>query len=191
MTAAALPRRTNSATARCPRFGAAAQNVSSMAKRRRQVSRRASSEARNSAKSIGAIRVQMPPGLRKSGIPDSVLMPAPVKTTARPAPAISPASAAISRSGAIAAAAPGSGRRLIPVLLDRRGQLVALHRKADRLVPAAVADIELHRVGTKIFQVLRPADLGHRGRLGVAPALRHRDRLDLRLVQRLRDRLLV
>ena len=27
--------------------------------------------------------VQMPPGLRKSGMPDSVLMPAPVKTTAR------------------------------------------------------------------------------------------------------------
>src|SRR5690242_3829253 len=32
---------------------------------------------------MGACLVQMPPGLRKSGMPDSVLMPAPVKTTAR------------------------------------------------------------------------------------------------------------
>jgi hypothetical protein len=96
ITAAALPRRTSSATARWPRLGAAAPNVSSIAKRRRQVSRRASSESRKSAKSIGAMRVQMPPGLRKSGIPDSVLMPAPVKTTARRARAINLASRATS-----------------------------------------------------------------------------------------------
>src|SRR5215472_11975347 len=83
ITAATLPRRTSSATARWPRFGRASRKVSSIAKRRRQVSRRASSEARKSEKSIGAIRVQIPPGLRKSGIPDSVLMPAPVNTTAR------------------------------------------------------------------------------------------------------------
>ena len=37
----------------------------------------------------------MPPGLRKSGIPDSVLMPAPVKTTARFARSISRARAAM------------------------------------------------------------------------------------------------
>src|SRR6516225_2419372 len=147
MTAAALPRRKSSATARWPRLGLAPRNVSSIAKRRRQVSRRASSEARKSEKSIGAIRVQIPPGLRKSGIPDSVLIPAPVKTTARSAPAISPASASISRSGGIAGAEPGVGSPLILVLLDGRGQLVALHRKADRLVPTAVAHIELHRVG--------------------------------------------
>src|SRR5215475_1680112 len=66
-----------------------------MAKRRRQVSRRASSEARKSEKSIGAMRVQIPPGLRKSGIPDSVLMPAPVKTTARRVRATAWASSAI------------------------------------------------------------------------------------------------
>src|SRR5215472_2332430 len=98
ITAAALPRRTSSATARWPRFGAATRKVSSISKRRRQVSRRASSEARKSEKSIGAIRVQMPPGLRKSGIPDSVLMPAPVNTTARRDPSIARARSAISRS---------------------------------------------------------------------------------------------
>jgi hypothetical protein len=30
---------------------------------------------------VGSYRVQSPPGLRKSGMPDSVLMPAPVRTT--------------------------------------------------------------------------------------------------------------
>src|SRR5271165_6912887 len=98
MTAAAVPRRTSSATARWPRFGVAARKVSSIAKRRRQVSRRASSETRKSEKSIGAMRVQIPPGLRKSGIPDSVLIPAPVNTTARRARAITRARPAISRS---------------------------------------------------------------------------------------------
>src|SRR4029077_2501947 len=56
------------------------------------------SEARKSEKSIGAMRVQIPPGLRKSGIPDSVLIPAPVKTTARRARAITRVSSAISGS---------------------------------------------------------------------------------------------
>src|SRR5215469_10893910 len=98
ITTPTLPRLTSSATARWPRLGRASRNASSIAKRRRQVSRRASSEARKSEKSIGAIRVQMPPGLRKSGIPDSVLMPAPVNTTARRDPAIARARAAISRS---------------------------------------------------------------------------------------------
>src|SRR5262252_6503393 len=101
ITAAALPRRTSSATLRWPRFGAAAPNVSSIAKRRRQVSRRVSSEARKSEKSIGAMRVQIPPGLRKSGIPDSVLMPAPVNTTARRARSMAWASSAISGSVAM------------------------------------------------------------------------------------------
>src|SRR5579872_5960128 len=38
---------------------------------------------------MGRIWLQTPPGLRKSGMPDSVEIPAPVKTTARRAPAIS------------------------------------------------------------------------------------------------------
>src|ERR1700722_14677950 len=50
---------------------------------RRQASRRASSLCMNVSNSIGFIRLQTPPGLRKSGIPDSVEMPAPVKTTVR------------------------------------------------------------------------------------------------------------
>src|ERR1700733_10405360 len=37
----------------------------------------------NVSNSIGFIRLQTPPGLRKSGMPDSVEMPAPVKTTVR------------------------------------------------------------------------------------------------------------
>src|SRR5215469_18463796 len=101
ITAAALPRRTSSATLRWPRFGAATRKVSSIAKRRRQVSRRASSEARKSEKSIGAIRVQIPPGLRKSGIPDSVLIPAPVNTTARRARSMARVRWAISGSVAM------------------------------------------------------------------------------------------
>ena len=39
-------------------------------------------------KSSGSNLVQRPPGLRKSGMPDSVLTPAPVKTTMRFASAI-------------------------------------------------------------------------------------------------------
>jgi len=50
MTAAILPRRTSASTARGRDLGSAALKVSSMTKRRRQVSRRASSEARNSSK---------------------------------------------------------------------------------------------------------------------------------------------
>ena len=88
ITADALPRFTSVATARCPRFGSALRIVSSVANRRRHVSRRASSDARNSEKSIGRIFVQMPPGLRKSGMPDSVLIPAPVKITIRRASSI-------------------------------------------------------------------------------------------------------
>src|ERR1700716_229534 len=38
---------------------------------------------------MGFIRLQTPPGLRKSGMPDSVEMPAPVNTTMRRASAIS------------------------------------------------------------------------------------------------------
>src|SRR5271168_5318312 len=45
----------------------------------------------NVSKSIGFIRLQTPPGLRKSGMPDSVDMPAPVNTTVRTEPARSAA----------------------------------------------------------------------------------------------------
>src|SRR6185436_4504687 len=55
--------------------------VSSVANLRRQASRRASAEPRKSPNSIGLYLVQMPPGERKSGMPDSVEMPAPVKAT--------------------------------------------------------------------------------------------------------------
>src|ERR1700761_9326257 len=42
-----------------------------------------SSSAMKSWNMIGFIRLQTPPGLRKSGMPDSVDMPAPVKITPR------------------------------------------------------------------------------------------------------------
>src|SRR5262249_23711569 len=83
MTCVALPLFTRSATALCPAFGFTVENVSSIAKRRRQASRRISFEETKSRKSIGAIFVQMPPGARQSGLPDSADMPAPVKTTVR------------------------------------------------------------------------------------------------------------
>src|SRR3984893_987081 len=49
-----------------------------MAKRRRQDTLRASWLARNSSNGIGRFFVQIPPGERKSGMPHSVEMPAPV-----------------------------------------------------------------------------------------------------------------
>src|ERR1700691_364101 len=52
-----------------------------MAKRRRQDSLRASWLARNSSNGIGLVLVQRPPGERKSGMPHSVEMPAPVNGT--------------------------------------------------------------------------------------------------------------
>src|SRR5215218_3099769 len=69
------------ASARWAGFGRAAATTGYVWRPRRQVSRRASALARKSWYWIGAKRVQMPPGLRKSGMPDSVLIPAPVKTT--------------------------------------------------------------------------------------------------------------
>src|ERR1700719_1639020 len=59
-----------------------------MAKRRRQDSSRASWLATNSSKGIGRLRVHSPPGERKSGMPHSVEIPAPVKGTILDAPAI-------------------------------------------------------------------------------------------------------
>src|SRR6201747_1820308 len=59
-----------------------------MAKRRRQASSRASGLATNSSNGIGRLRLHNPPGERKSGIPLSVEMPAPVKGTMVDASAI-------------------------------------------------------------------------------------------------------
>src|SRR5579863_6557252 len=74
-----------------------------MAKRRRQDSLRASSLAMNSSKGIGRLRVHNPPGERKSGMPHSVEIPAPVKGTMTEASAIkSPSfSTPLRMSGAI------------------------------------------------------------------------------------------
>src|SRR5215475_4776925 len=88
MTAGTLPARYSEARARCPRPGFAAAKVSSIAKRRRQDSSRASRLITNSSNGIGRLRVHKPPGERKSGIPHSVEMPAPVKGTIVLAPAI-------------------------------------------------------------------------------------------------------
>ena len=72
-------------------------------KRRRHDSSRASWLARKSEKSIGFILVQMPPGERKSGIPHSVEMPAPVNGTILLDPSIRARrrSMAVGTSGAI------------------------------------------------------------------------------------------
>src|SRR3954469_25370328 len=76
-----LPVRYSEARAWCPRPGFAVPKCASIAKRRRQDSSRASWLARKSEKSIGRILVQMPPGERKSGMPHSVDIPAPVNGT--------------------------------------------------------------------------------------------------------------
>ena len=80
ITEDALPSWINCATARWPRLGCAARRIGSISKRRFQVSRRAFSDRMKSENSIGTCFVHNPPGLRKSGIPDSVLMPAPVNS---------------------------------------------------------------------------------------------------------------
>ena len=65
--------------------------------------------------SIGAWRVHIPPGLRKSGMPDSVLIPAPVKTTPRRAAAMRRASAA--RSASVGVMARSASTRLASPML--------------------------------------------------------------------------
>src|SRR5712671_630421 len=73
-----LPLLYSEASARWPRPGRAAAKVGSIAKRRRHASSRASWLATNSSNGIGRLRVHNPPGERKSGIPHSVEIPAPV-----------------------------------------------------------------------------------------------------------------
>ena len=84
MTQSSRPSRSSSAIASCAALGRASLNRLPFVKNRHCLFR-ASGLARNRSivKSSGSIFVQMPPGLRKSGIPDSVLTPAPVNTTTR------------------------------------------------------------------------------------------------------------
>src|SRR5215472_16242363 len=81
----------------------AEENCSSMAKRCRQDSLRASWLETNSSNGIGRFFVHNPPGERKSGMPHSVEMPAPVNGTILPAPWTRSCrrAKAVSRSGAI------------------------------------------------------------------------------------------
>src|SRR5215475_4410921 len=74
-----------------------------MAKRRRQASLRISWLDRNSSNGIGRFLVQIPPGERKSGMPHSVEIPAPVNGTTTEAASISSRSRAtpVSTSDAI------------------------------------------------------------------------------------------
>src|ERR1044072_2330335 len=84
-----------------------------MAKRRRQDSSRASLLAMKAEKSIGFILVRMPPGERKSGMPHSVEMPAPVNGTITSQTSISSRrrDTAVVTSGAIMVCpAPGNSR---------------------------------------------------------------------------------
>ena len=78
ITAGIFPARCRLASAKWPRPGRAVENWASMANRRRQDSRRISALAMNCSNGIGWYLVQMPPGERKSGMPHSVEMPAPV-----------------------------------------------------------------------------------------------------------------
>ena len=68
---------------RSQNFGAAARMAGSLANLRRHASRRAAADATKSRNRMGVVRAQTPFGPRKSGMPDSVLIPAPVNTTAR------------------------------------------------------------------------------------------------------------
>src|SRR4051794_36187145 len=128
-----LPALKSEAGAGWPRPGFAAAKVGSIAKRRRQASSRASELATNSSNGIGRLRVHNPPGERKSGMPHSVEMPAPVKGTMVAAAAImSPScSTPLRRSGAITdddpkvcaamiIAQPAGGCARQPVSLSRR-----------------------------------------------------------------------
>src|SRR5882757_7321017 len=109
-----LPLLYSEASARWPRPGRAAAKVGSIAKRRRHASSRASWLATNSSNGIGRLRVHNPPGERKSGIPHSVEIPAPVKGRMAAASAImSPScSTPLRRSGAITGIIRMFGRAL-------------------------------------------------------------------------------
>src|SRR5580704_16365018 len=107
--------------AKCPSFGLAPTQPAVPEKVRRQASRRASSLCMNVSKPIGFIRLQTPPGLRKSGIPDSVDMPAPVKTTVRAEPARSAARRGIADMAALCGVTRTRGKS-IPLADSRDGR---------------------------------------------------------------------
>jgi len=96
MTQSSFPSLSSSATARWARLGSALA-MRPLSMRSLHCLRRVPglSRKRKMVNSSGSKRSQMPPGLRKSGMPDSVLTPAPVKTTIRLDPAISAASFSI------------------------------------------------------------------------------------------------
>src|SRR6187399_3628884 len=113
-----------------------------MAKRRRQDSSRAAWLARKSEKSIGRILVQMPPGERKSGMPHSVEMPAPVNGT------MTRASSASSRRRAMAVLASGAimgSQRLllVPAFLAGERDAGFPLRRRHAVFPAAFAAYSL------------------------------------------------
>src|ERR1700675_3850561 len=134
------------ASARCPRPGFAAAKVGSIAKRRRQASSRASGLATNSSNGIGRLRVHSPPGERKSGIPHSVEMPAPVKGTMLEASAIMlpSCSTPLRRSLAITDDHPTVGCTNYSTV-NRVAGLTRLGRFGDRLLrlPHLVALLDL------------------------------------------------
>ncbi len=79
---------------------------------------------------------------------------------------------------------PGPPGRLFGCLVGGRGQLIELHPEADHFVPAFLAHVKLHRVGTEILQVDR---LGaHLGPLALV--FLHRNRRHLGLLQGLGGR---
>src|SRR5579872_5200315 len=100
MTAETLPAATRAATASWPALGLRPVQPARPANVRLQASWRLASSPTNSWNRIGLMRLQTPPGLRKSGMPDSVEMPAPVNTTTRRARATMAArSARLARMG--------------------------------------------------------------------------------------------
>src|SRR5688572_14083726 len=99
-----------------------------MANLRRQLSSRISRLARKLLNSIGRILVQIPPGERKSGMPHSVEMPAPVNGSTVSDPSISSRSREmpVSRSGAIIYC-PLRGRRAARLRSDQEVTMRFLH----------------------------------------------------------------
>src|SRR5579871_2477326 len=106
----------------------------------------------------------MPPGERKSGIPDSVEIPAPVNTTARRALLSNPASSAISESTPAGPVSSGLARlhgaaiRLHPIALEgRRGiHLGSMHHALETvgagiMLRAGIGD--LHMPGAFHFAI--------------------------------------
>ena len=87
--ASSRPCRCSSTNAWCPALGFASRMAGHASAFWRQYSTRPASLDTNSWKSTVRFRAHTPFGLRKSGTPDSVEMPAPVKPTMLDAPAIS------------------------------------------------------------------------------------------------------